>query len=109
MANSMHCEPEVKVNAESSNPLPLSSIVRALCQAATAGPELLYEVMLKLSLVVEATAPMYGLSIWNVEASERPKLQWAEGLQEAEIEIGEAVVAEAMIGMESTWPTVNAG
>ena len=93
MANSMHCEPEVKVDAESSNSLPLSSIVRALCQAATAGPELLYEVMLKLSLVVEATAPMYGLSIWNVEASERPKLQWAEGLQEAEIEIGEAVVS----------------
>ena len=67
MANSMHCEPEVNLSAASSSPLPLSSIVRALCQAASSGPELLYEVMLKLSLVVEATAPMYGLSIWNVE------------------------------------------
>jgi transcriptional regulator with GAF, ATPase, and Fis domain len=109
MANSMHCEPEVKVNAALSNPLPLSSIVRALCQAASAGPELLYEVMLKLSLVVEATAPMYGLSIWNLEIDERPKLQWAEGLQDAEIAIGEAVVGEALAGMESNWPTVNAG
>ena len=109
MANSMHCEPEAEIKTATSNHLPLSSIVRALCQAASAGPELLYEVMLKLSLVVESAAPMYGLSIWNVEPGERPKLKWAEGLQEAEIVIGEAVVSEALAGMDSSWPAVNAG
>ena len=40
-----------------NNNLPISSIVRAVCQAASSGPDLLYEVMLKLSLMVEATAP----------------------------------------------------
>ena len=50
--------------------LPIGPIVRALCQAANAGPDLLYEVMLKLSLLVEATAPMYGLSIWTVDAGQ---------------------------------------
>ena len=59
--------------------LPIGSIVRALCQAANAGPELLYEVMLKLSLLIESTAPMYGLSIWSVEAGQGPRLNWAKG------------------------------
>ena len=44
--------------------LPISSIVRAVCQAASQGPDQLYEVMMKMSLMVEATAPTYGLSIW---------------------------------------------
>ena len=44
--------------------LPISSIVRAVCEAANGGPDLLYEVMIKMSLMVEATAPTYGLSIW---------------------------------------------
>ena len=35
--------------------LPISAIVRAVCQAASAGPDRLYEVMVKLSLMVEAT------------------------------------------------------
>jgi len=43
--------------------LPISSIVRAVCQAAGGGPDRLYEVMVKLSLMVESTAPTYGLSI----------------------------------------------
>ena len=46
-----------------ANRLPISGIIKALCQAANSGPDLLYEVMIKLSLVVEAAAPMYGLSI----------------------------------------------
>ncbi len=49
-----------QISQEQDN-LPISSIVRAVCQAASSGPDLLYEVMLKLSLMVEATAPTYGL------------------------------------------------
>ena len=44
---STHSEGETSLT---SNTLPIGSIVRALCHAANAGPDLLYEVMLKLSL-----------------------------------------------------------
>lgn len=76
--------------------LPIGPIVRALCQAANAGPDLLYEVMLKLSLLVEATAPMYGLSIWTVDAGQGPMLSWAEGLDELELAEGQRVVHETL-------------
>jgi transcriptional regulator with PAS, ATPase and Fis domain len=82
--------------------------VKALCQAATTGPELLYEVMLKLSLLVEATAPMYGLSIWSWEDGQRPSLEWAEGLQQPELATGERVVSETMSSADS-WPSVKEG
>ena len=74
--------------------LPISSIVRAVCEAATAGPDLLYEVMIKMSLMVEATAPTYGLSIWATSDSGKPTLRWAEGLGEEEIAAAEVPVAE---------------
>lgn len=109
MLELMHSDPESAVAPVRTNPLPISSIVRALCQAANSGPELLYEVMLKLSLVVEATAPMYGLSIWSLETDQRPRLQWAEGLQEAELTTGEAVVSETLEARESSWPSVKPG
>src|SRR5215813_7294786 len=80
---------------ESSFPkLPISSIVRAVCEAANGGPDLLYEVMIKMSLMVEATAPTYGLSIWATSDSGNPTLRWAEGLEDKEIAIGESAVAE---------------
>ncbi len=81
----------------------MAAIVRALCQAANAGPDLLYEVMLKLSLVVEATAPMYGLSMWRVEHGQKPKLKWAEGLDEPELVKGESLVNE-MLTPGTAWP-----
>jgi DNA-binding NtrC family response regulator len=109
MPELMYSDPEPAVAPLRSTPLPISSIVRALCQAANSGPELLYEVMLKLSLVVEATAPMYGLSIWNLETGQRPRLEWAEGLQEAELASGEVVVNTALEATESAWPSVKAG
>jgi transcriptional regulator with PAS, ATPase and Fis domain len=90
------------------NQLPLSSIVRALCQAANAGPDALYEVMLKLALMVESTAPMYGLSIWTLEKDQRPRLQWAEGLDETEVSAGQDIVDQALMN-DSQWPTVNPG
>jgi len=68
--------------------------VRAVCEAANGGPDLLYEVMIKVSLMVEATAPTYGLSIWATSDSGKPILRWAEGLEDKEIAIGENAVAE---------------
>jgi transcriptional regulator with PAS, ATPase and Fis domain len=50
--------------------------------------------MIKMSLMVEATAPTYGLSIWATSAAGKPTLRWAEGLEEQEIAIGERAVAE---------------
>src|SRR6185503_3981815 len=80
---------------ESSSPkLPISSIVRAVCEAASGGPDLLYEVMIKMSLMVEATAPTYGLSIWATSDSGKPTLRWAEGLEDNEIAIAEGPVSE---------------
>lgn len=75
--------------------LPITSIVRSVCEAANQGPDRLYEVMMKMSLMVEATAPTYGLSIWVASSSGKPSLRWAEGLEEREISEGERVVVEA--------------
>jgi len=49
--------------------------------------------MIKMSLMVEATAPTYGLSIWATSDSGKPTLRWAEGLEEQEIAAGETAVA----------------
>jgi len=76
--------------------LPLSSMVRTLCEAAAAGPEMLYEAMLKLALMVDMTAPTYGLGTWSQQIGERPNLKWAEGLTNDEIVDGEKVVSEAL-------------
>jgi transcriptional regulator with PAS, ATPase and Fis domain len=80
------------------NNLPLGAIVRAVCHAASAGPDLLYEVMLKLSLMVESTVPTYGLSIWTLTTGQHPRLKWAEGLEEDEIDDAESAVAETLTG-----------
>src|ERR1044072_3101684 len=86
--------PETPAFESISPKLPISSIVRAVCEAANGGPDLLYEVMIKMSLMVEATAPTYGLSISATSDSGKPTLRWAEGLEETEIAIGENAVAE---------------
>jgi len=64
--------------------------------------------MLKLSLLVEATAPMYGLSIWTLETGQKPRLNWAEGLSEDELSAGEKVVSETLAS-DCLWPNVNEG
>src|SRR5690349_14506249 len=79
---------------DSAQLLPLSAMVRAVCEAANGGPDRLYEVMIKMSLMVEATAPTYGLSIWATSDAGKPTLRWAEGLEEQEIAAAEATVAE---------------
>lgn len=90
------------------NGLPISSIVRAVCQAAGNGPDHLYEVMVKLSLMVEATAPTYGLSIWTSERAGRPQLKWAEGLDEAELGEAEKRVAETFAS-PALFPEIKPG
>jgi transcriptional regulator with PAS, ATPase and Fis domain len=52
--------------------------------------------MIKLSLMVEAMTPTYGLSIWTASSGQKPRLEWAEGLEESEIASAELVVAEAV-------------
>src|SRR6476660_9211339 len=94
MSDSAVIGPDAPASESSSSQLPISSIVRAVCQAASGGRELLYEVMIKMSLMVEATAPTYGLSIWATSDAGKPTLRWAEGLEEPEIVSGESAVAE---------------
>ncbi|HEY7785572.1 MAG TPA: sigma-54 dependent transcriptional regulator [Pyrinomonadaceae bacterium] len=93
LPNSVSEIPDLEIQEEN---LPIGAMVRSVCQAAHAGPEMLYEVMLKLSLMVEGTVPTYGLSVWTLEFGQRPSLKWAEGLQEDEIAAGEEVVARAI-------------
>src|SRR5687768_9582447 len=81
-------------DSQDSAQLPLSSIVRAVCDAASGGPDLLYEIMIKMSLMVEATAPTYGLSIWAISEAGKPTLRWAEGLEDNEIAEAEGPVSE---------------
>ncbi|HEV7397063.1 MAG TPA: sigma-54 dependent transcriptional regulator [Pyrinomonadaceae bacterium] len=88
--------------------LPVDAIVRTVCEAALAGPEFLYEAMLKLSLAVEAVAPTYGLSIWSVTVHGTPRVKWAEGLDAGEIDEAERVVA-ATITNTATGPQLKAG
>jgi len=94
MSDSSVLSPDAPVSETSSLRLPIGSIVRAVCEAANGGPDLLYEVMIKVSLMVEATAPTYGLSIWATSDSGKPTLRWAEGLEDTEIATGEGAVAE---------------
>jgi len=94
MSDSSVLSPDAPASDSNSLQLPIGSIVRAVCEAANGGPDLLYEVMIKMSLMVEATAPTYGLSIWATSDSGKPTLRWAEGLEEPEIAIGETAVAE---------------
>ncbi|HEX5874273.1 MAG TPA: sigma-54 dependent transcriptional regulator [Pyrinomonadaceae bacterium] len=94
MSDSSVQSPDAPASDAGPLQLPISSIVRAVCEAANGGPDVLYEVMIKMSLMVEATAPTYGLSIWATSDAGKPTLRWAEGLEETEIAIGEAAVAQ---------------
>jgi transcriptional regulator with GAF, ATPase, and Fis domain len=73
--------------------LPLAAMVRALCRAATDGTDILYDVMLKLALMVDATAQTYGLATFTQVASEPLRLKWVEGLEHGELAEAEAQVA----------------
>ncbi|MFN2452783.1 MAG: sigma-54 interaction domain-containing protein [Pyrinomonadaceae bacterium] len=76
--------------------IPLASMVRALCMAAESSSDVLYEVVLKLTLMIDATAQTYGLATWAQTMNERPRLKWVEGLTEDEITDAEAAVVDAL-------------
>jgi transcriptional regulator with PAS, ATPase and Fis domain len=63
--------------------------------------------MIKMSLMVEATAPTYGLSIWATSEAGKPTLRWAEGLEEQEIAIGEHAVAEIFASKSRPQPAAE--
>ncbi len=71
-------------------------MVRALCRAATTGSDILYDVMIKLALMVDATAQTYGLATFSQRVGERPHLKWVEGLDQTEISDAETRVAAAL-------------
>ena len=82
---------EVEIGA-----FPFGAVVRAICRAASHGPDLLFEVMLKAALMTDYVVPTYGLSTWSSTTLEkRPKLDWAEGLSTDELEEAEQAVSEA--------------
>jgi transcriptional regulator with GAF, ATPase, and Fis domain len=76
--------------------VPLGAMVRAICQAASGGPDLLYEMMLKAMLMVDAAAPTYGLSTWSLTLGTKPQLQWSEGLMPEELEEAEEEIINAL-------------
>src|ERR1700730_32841 len=93
----MSPEPEIfqAIQVKESS-LPLSAMVRVVCRAALMGADLLYEAMLKMSLAVEAFAPTYGLSIWALRDGEPPRVKWAEGLNDNELDEGEKLLTATL-------------
>ena len=83
-------------------------MVRALCRAATDGPDILYHVMLKLALMLDATAQTYGLATFAQAAGERVRLKWVEGLEPDELVEAEMQVAATLAYPESA-PEFQAG
>ncbi|HEX8181855.1 MAG TPA: sigma 54-interacting transcriptional regulator [Pyrinomonadaceae bacterium] len=88
--------------------LPLAAMVRALCRAATDGADILYDVMLKLALMVDATAQTYGLATFAQQDGERLRLKWVEGLEPDELAEAEALVS-ATLARSDAAPEPQAG
>jgi len=84
------------VGADGAFQMPLASMVRALCKASATGSDVLYDVMLKVALMVDATAQTYGLATFAQKSGERPRLKWVEGLTQEEIAEAEAIVVSAL-------------
>ena len=98
----MFTEQEVAPADQLNSRLPLSAMVRAVCRAALMGPDLLYEAMLKMSLAVEASAPTYGLSIWVLKVDEPPRVEWAEGLNDSEIDEAEKLLTTTLAAKDGS-------
>ncbi|HEV2860791.1 MAG TPA: sigma-54 dependent transcriptional regulator [Pyrinomonadaceae bacterium] len=81
--------------------LPLASMVRALCRGAATSSDVLYEMMLKAALMVDATAQTYGMATFSHKLGERPRLNWVEGLELEELADAEARVEAALSGAET--------
>ncbi len=88
--------------------LPLAAMVRALCRAAMDGTDILYDVMLKLALMIDATAQTYGLATFAQRTGEPPRLKWVEGLEPDELAEAEAQVA-ATLAQAGVTPELQEG
>jgi hydrogenase-4 transcriptional activator len=88
--------------------LPLASIVRAVCRAADTGSDALYDVMLKVALMVDAAAHTYGMATFSQKSGELSRLKWVEGLDPEETADAEATVDAALNGAEAG-QELNAG
>ncbi|MBA2503019.1 MAG: sigma 54-interacting transcriptional regulator [Pyrinomonadaceae bacterium] len=107
----MPVTPDVPQNnspTESDFQLPLASMVRAVCRAAALDSDVLYEVMLKATLMLDATAPTYGLATFTQKHGERPVLKWGEGLDQTEIAQAESAVANMLTDWRDT-PEIKKG
>jgi transcriptional regulator with PAS, ATPase and Fis domain len=90
-------------NSADAFQMPLASMIRALCRAATTGSDILYDVMLKLALMVDATAQTYGLATFAQKVGEPPRLKWVEGLDHDEIAEAEVRVTSALTETDGAW------
>ncbi|MDT7780963.1 MAG: hydrogenase-4 transcriptional activator [Acidobacteriota bacterium] len=78
--------------------LPLASMLRALCRAADTSTDALYDVMLKVALMVDAAAHTYGMATFSQKDGELSRLKWIEGLDSDETADAEATVEAALSG-----------
>src|SRR5919107_1059159 len=81
--------------------LPLAAMVRSLCRAADTGSDALYDVMLKVALMVDAAAHTYGMATFSQKAGELARLKWVEGLDPEETADAEATVQSVLSGAEA--------
>ena len=81
--------------------LPLAAMVRSLCRAADTGSDALYDVMLKVALMVDAAAHTYGMATFSQKLGEMARLKWVEGLDPEETADAEATVESVLTGAET--------
>ena len=98
--------PRSQSGAGANNPanafqMPLAAMVRALCRAADTGSDALYDVMLKVALMVDAAAHTYGMATFSQKAGEISRLKWVEGLDADELADAEATAGAALGGAEA--------
>lgn len=82
--------------------MPLASMVCALRRAATTSADMLYDVMLKVALMVDSTAQTYGLATFAQKLGEPPHLKWVEGLEQDEIAEAEAHINSSLSAANAT-------
>src|SRR5688572_20482631 len=81
--------------------LPLAAMVRSLCRAADTSSDALYDVMLKVALMVDAAAHTYGMATFSQKFGETSRLKWVEGLDPEETADAEATVEAVLGGAEA--------
>src|SRR4030095_8653173 len=81
--------------------LPLAAMVSSLCRAADTGSDALYDVMLKVALMVDSAAHTDGMATVSQKGGELARLKWVEGLDPEETADAEATVEAVLSGTEA--------